>query len=74
MAEHSVTIKELWLSHYRAHYNRNDDCMIDELPLKPVLTHLVKEGVALDRDKAKVVIESEIGQLDEVDKISFGEF
>jgi len=34
----------------------------------------VKEGVALDRDKAKAAIESEIGPLADENMISFSEF
>ena len=37
--------------------------MTDELPLKPILAYLVKEKITLDRDKARVVIENEIGRL-----------
>ena len=48
--------------------------MTDELPAKLILTYLVKEGVALDRDKAKAAVESEIGPLGADKMISFGEF
>ena len=60
--------------HSRMHYNRDDNFMTDELPLKLILSFLFKEGIALDRDKAKVAVESEIGALDRDDMISFGEF
>ena len=53
LLEHSETIQHLWQRHTKAHYKQDDIYMTDELPLKPILTFLVKEGVALDRDKAK---------------------
>ena len=48
--------------------------MTDELPIKPILTYLVKEGVALDRDKVKTAIEQEIGPLTKEGMISYDEF
>ena len=48
--------------------------MTDELPLKPILAFLVKEGVALDPNKAKTAIEQEIGPLGKEGSISFDEF
>ena len=49
--------------------------MVDELPVKPILSYLVKEGIALDRDKAKTAIENEIGnQLANEGMISYREF
>ena len=48
--------------------------MTDELPLKPILTFLVKEGVALDRDKAKQAIEQEVGPLSNDTMINYKEF
>ena len=48
--------------------------MTDELPLKLILQFLVKEGVALDRDKAKTAIEQEIGPLAKDNMISCDEF
>ena len=49
--------------------------MVDELPLKPILTYFVKEGIALDRDKAKTAIEHEIGcRLADENMISYREF
>ena len=61
LAEHLETIRLLWLEHSRHHFKRNDNYMINELPLKLILTFLVRQGIALDRDKAKIVVESEIG-------------
>ena len=48
--------------------------MTDELPLKPILTFLVKEGVALDRDKARQAIEQEVGPLSNDTMINYREF
>ena len=48
--------------------------MTDELPVKPILSFLVKEGVALDREKAKTAIEQEIGPLGKEGMISYDEF
>lgn len=48
--------------------------MTDELPVKPILAFLVKEGVALDREKAKTAIEQEIGPLGKEGMISYDEF
>ena len=45
-----------------------------QLPLKPILTFLVKEGIALDRDKALTAIEQEIGELEDENLISSTEF
>lgn len=62
------------MAHSKAHFRRPDNFMTDELPLKPILAFFVREGVALDRDKARAAIQSEIGPLDNDSKISFGEF
>ena len=48
--------------------------MTNELPMKGILQFLVKEGVALDRDKARQAIEQEIGPLSSDTMISFHEF
>ena len=56
------------------HFGRDEEFMTDELPIRPVLNFLVKEGIALDRDKAKQVIISEIGRLARDGMISYGEF
>lgn len=74
MADHVETIRSLWLAHSKLHFKRKDDAMTDELPAKLILSYLVKEGVALDRDKAKAAVESEIGPLGADKMISFGEF
>lgn len=59
----------------RAHFKRDDDIFVSELPVKPILTYFVKQGIALDRDKARVIIENEIGSpLDDENEISFKEF
>ena len=38
------------------------------------MTFLVKEGISLDRDKAKAAVESEIGTLEDENLISYTEF
>ena len=53
MQEHSDTIKSLWYRFTQVHFGRDEEFMTDELPIRPVLNFLVKEGIALDRDKAK---------------------
>ena len=45
----------------RAYFKRDDDIFVNELPVKPILSYFVKAGIALDRDKARVAIENEIG-------------
>lgn len=57
MQEHQDTILNLWYKHTKAHYKRDDEFMVEELPLKPILTYFVKEGIALDRDKAKEALQ-----------------
>ena len=64
----------MWYKHTKAVFKRDDIFMTDELPLKPILLFLVKEEVALDRDKAKTAIEQEIGSLGKEGYISFDEF
>lgn len=49
------------MKHVKVHYKREDDIFVNELPVKPILTYFVKQGIALDRDKARVAIEGEIG-------------
>ena len=61
MQEHQDTILSLWHKHTKVHFRTEDEFMVDELPVKPILSYLVKEGIALDRDKAKTAIEHEIG-------------
>ena len=61
LQEHSDTIRAVWIRHVRAHFKRDDDIFVNELPVKPILTYFVKQGIALDRDKARVAIENEIG-------------
>ena len=75
MQEHTDTIYDVWVRHVRAMYKRDDDIFVNELQVKPILTYLVKQGIALDRDKAREAIEGEIGAplLDE-NMISFNEF
>ena len=74
LAEHLETIRQVWLEHSRHHFKRNDNYMTNELPLKLILTFLVKHGIALDRDKAKLTIKQEIGEFQDENMISFGEF
>ena len=38
-----------------------DAKLITEIPIKTVLQFIVKEGVALDQDKARLVVEKLIG-------------
>ena len=64
----------IWNRHTAQHYDRDDLGFISELPLKPILQFLVKEGVALDRDKAKKAVEDEIGEIEQEGMISFSEF
>ena len=56
----------MWDSLIYSHHKR-DVGFVTEIPLKVVLNWLVKEGVALDRDKAKLVVKSEIGTLSQED-------
>ena len=42
MADYAETIKQIWLRHLRAHFNRNDDYMTEEMPLKPILNYFVE--------------------------------
>jgi len=35
--------------------------LVSEIPVKAVLEFLVKEGIALDKDKAREMIEKQIG-------------
>ena len=65
---------DLWNKQTQAHFKTKDSFMTDELPVKPILTFLVKEGVALDREKAKTAIEQEIGPLGKEGMISYDEF
>ena len=44
------------------------------MPLKPILNFFVKEGIGLDRDKAKQALETEIGPLENDSMISYSEF
>ena len=64
----------MWNKQTQAHFKTKDQFMTDELPVKPILTFLVKEGVALDREKAKTAIEQEIGPLSKEGMISYDEF
>ena len=74
MQEQAETIKSIWDRHTSAHYKREDLGFISELPVKPILSFFVREGVALDRDKAKQAVEAEIGELENEGMISFSEF
>ena len=64
----------MWYKQTKAHFKRDETFMTDELPIKPILAFLVKEGVALDRDKAKTAVENEIGLLGKEGMISYDEF
>ena len=74
MIEQDETIKAIWQKHTNAHYKRDDIGFIAELPLKPILNFFVKEGIGLDRDKAKQALETEIGPLENDSMISYSEF
>ena len=74
MQEQSDTINTIWNRHTAAHYKRDDLGFISELPIKPILSFFVREGLALDRDKAKQALEQEIGELENESMISFSEF
>lgn len=55
-------MKALWDQLVMA-YHKRDVGFVTEIPLRIVQDWLVKEGIALDRDKAKMVMVSEIGAL-----------
>lgn len=74
LQDHSDTVLDMWQKQTQAHFKRDDVFMTDELPIKPILNYLVKEGVALDRDKAKQAVEQEIGPLARDGMISYDEF
>ena len=65
LKDHSDTIMDLWFKFTKAHYKRDEEFMTDELPVKPILTFLVKEGIAHNVDKVRVAIEQEIGPLND---------
>ena len=48
--------------------------LVSDLPIKPILVFLVKEGVVPDREKAKKVLNEELGGVEEEGKISFSEW
>ena len=64
----------IWQKHTQNYYLRDDTGFISELPLKPILQFFVKEGLALDRDKVKQALETEIGTLESETMISYSEF
>lgn len=65
----------MWTRHVKAHYKRDDDIFVNELPVKPILQFFVKQEIALDRDKARQAIEQEIQcPLESENMISFKEF
>lgn len=49
--------------------------MVSDLPVKPILVYLVKEGVVSDREKAKKLLNEELGgSTEEEGKISLSEW
>ena len=75
LQEHSDTIRAVWVRHVKAHYKRDDEIFVNELPVKPILAYFVKQKIALDRDKARLAIENEIGTpLEDENMISYREF
>lgn len=66
---------EIWIRHVKAHYKREDEIFVDELPIKNIMQYFVKSGIALDRDKARQAVEQEIGSpLENENMISYQEF
>jgi hypothetical protein len=60
--EKAESVKALWDQLVMA-YHKRDVGFVTEIPLRIVQDWLVKEGIALDRDKAKMVMVNEIGAL-----------
>lgn len=60
--EGTESVKALWEQLVMATYKREVG-FVTEVSLKEVQAWLVKEGIAGDREKAKTVIENEIGKL-----------
>ena len=64
LAEQSESIKTIWVELARENTNRRiypDPEKVTELALTVVLDFLVREAVALDRDKAREIIMKQIG-------------
>lgn len=74
LAEHAETILDLWDRLTKQFYKREDIGLTNELPQKLIFSFLQREGVALDRDKAKSAVESEIGVIEDEEMISYTEF
>lgn len=78
LAEQSESIKTIWFCLCRDNLDTNiqpDATKVTELPLSVILDFLVKEGVSLDRDKARQVVNKQIGEeLMSENKVSDEEF
>lgn len=78
MTELTESINQVWLSLVHSSVDVNlypDIRLVSEIPLKTVLEFLVKEGVALDKEKAREMIEKVLGvQLASSGPISETEF
>ena len=75
MEEHSYTLREIWERiTVNVHGSGFTGVLVSDLPIKPILVFLVKEGVVPDREKAKKVINEELGGVEEEGKISFSEW
>ena len=73
--EHVETIKTMWERHVRQEYADHPNVtFVAELNAKPILNFLVKEGVALDSEKARTIVTQEIGEFKNEGKISYQEF
>lgn len=63
---------QVWIRHVKAHYKREDEIFVDELPTKDILQYFVKQGIALDRDKAREEIIKQLNRpLNDENMISF---
>lgn len=65
LAEQSESIKSIWAQLARDNTERRifpDPEKVTELPLNVILDFLIRESVALDRDKAKEIILKQIGE------------
>jgi hypothetical protein len=78
LAEQSESIKTIWIELCSANMDlkiQADVNRVTELPLSAILDFLVKEGVSLDRDKARHVVNKQIGdELMSENKVSMEEF
>jgi hypothetical protein len=64
LTELTESINQIWLSLVNSSIDKNlypDIRLVSEIPLKAVLEFLVKEGIALDKEKAREMIEKLVG-------------